>query len=235
MKKSTRTALGGASLAAMLTAATLGAGPALAGGSSRGVGPTSGSEETVALRANLRPLNRSGAHGKATAVVQDQLIRQIDVHVAGLSPNAPHAQHIHYGDDARNECPSVGRDDENGDAIIDTIEGLPAYGPIVVSLTTSGGTTPADALAVKRFPVSSNGSYSYSRRNIEFTAVNGTGYTGGNGTAEQIADSVREGEGVVVIHGVDQNGNGFYDGPASTLAPHLPQEATLPAACGLLR
>ena len=229
MKKSTRSALGGASLAAMLAAATLGAGPALAGGAS------SGSEQTVALRANLRPLNRSGAQGHATAVAHGEVIRQIDVHVAGLSPDAPHAQHIHYGDDARNECPSVGRDDTNRDAIIDTIEGLPAYGPIVVSLTTSGDTTPASALDVSRFPVATNGSYRYSRSGIPFTAVNGTGYTGGNGTAEQIADSIREGEGVIVIHGVDQNGNGVYDGPKSTLAPSLPQEATLPAACGVLR
>jgi hypothetical protein len=62
-------------------------------------------------------------------------------------------------------------------------------------------------LDVTRFPVSENGSYDYSRDNIKLTRVAGTGYSGGGGTAKQIADSVRAGEGVVVIHGVDYNGN----------------------------
>ncbi|HLL50657.1 MAG TPA: hypothetical protein VK356_08320, partial [Thermomicrobiales bacterium] len=106
-------------------------------------------------------------------------------------------------------------------------------------LTTTGDTTPASFLDVTRFPVSKNGSYHYSRDNIKFTRVAGTGYNGGGGTAKQIADSVREGEGVVVIHGIDYDGNGTYNlsNPegASELDPNLPAEATDPAACGVLR
>ena len=235
MKRTTRAALGTASMAAMLATA-VGAGPATA--DDRGGRPQTppGQELTVTLRAHLMELNDSGASGTATAVVRNQLIRQIDVHATGLSPDAPHAQHIHYGDDARNECPSLFEDDADEDGLLSTVEGLPAYGPIVVSLTTSGDTSPMSALAVSRFPVSSDGSYHYSRSNIEFTEVAGTGYTGGTGTAKQIADSVREGEGVVVIHGVDHNGNGRYDGDEpSELDPSLPREATDPAACGVLR
>ncbi len=122
---------------------------------------------------------------------------------------------------------------------MNTVEGVPAYGPVVVSLNTTGDTTPASFLDVGRFPVSSNGSYSYSRDNIEFTDVAGTGYAGGGGTAKQIADSVREGEGVIVIHGVDYDGNGTYNFSdpegASELDPNLPAEATDPAVCGVLR
>jgi hypothetical protein len=41
----------------------------------------------------------------------------------------------------------------------------------------------------------------------------------------------------VVSHGIDTNHNGSYDfskGP-SDLDPSLPQEATVPASCGLIR
>lgn len=219
--------------AGALVLATLAAmGSAAAAGNSK---DAPGQSKTVSLTAQLVELNDSGASGTATATVRNQLIQEIHVHATGLSPDAPHAQHIHYGDDARNECPSL-FDDTDGDGLINTVEGVPAYGPVVVSLTTNGSTTPASVLAVDRYPVSTGGSYSYYRSNIEFTSVSGTGYTGGTGTAKQIADSIREGEGVVVIHGVDYNGNGVYDGEArSELDPSLPREATDPAACGILR
>ncbi|WP_346618368.1 hypothetical protein [Blastococcus montanus] len=202
-----------------------------------------GQEKTVQLDASLHELNGSGASGTASAVVRNQLIRSIEVEAHGLSPDAPHAMHIHYGDDARNECPTAadatntrGEDDM---LRLSTADGLPAYGPIVVSLTTTGDTGPASALAVSRFPVSMGGSFDYARKNIEFTDVAGTGYgAGGSGTAKQIADAIRDGEGVVVIHGVDYNDNGRYDfesAGASELDPSLPAEATDPAACGVLR
>ena len=93
-------------------------------------------------------------------------------------------------------------------------------------------------MRLTRFPVAEDGEYHYSRDNIEFTDVAGTGYSGGGGTAKQIADSIRDGEGVVVIHGIDYDGNGAYsfsDEGASELDPNLPAEATDPAACGVLR
>lgn len=221
-------------IAAVSTAAMVSVAALSAGAASVAAMDPPGQTKTVSLTAVLTELNDSGASGTATAIIRNQLIRQIDVHAVGLSPDAPHAQHIHYGNDARNECPSL-FDDDNGDGLINTVEGLPAYGPVVVSLTTVGDTTPASLLAVSRYPESSDGSYSYSRSNIEFTAVSGTGYPGGTGTAKQIADSVREGEGIVVIHGVDYNGNGVYDGDEmSELDPSLPREATDPAACGVL-
>ncbi|MCE0488148.1 hypothetical protein [Ornithinimicrobium sediminis] len=188
------------------------------------------------LSADLHELNGSGASGTATATVRNQKIQHIEVHAHGLSPDAPHAQHIHYGDDALNECPGLDLD-ANGDGRINTVEGVPAYGPVVVSLTTTGDTTPASFLDVARFPVSEGGSYHYSRDNINFTNVAGTGYAGGGGSPKQIADAIREGEGVLVIHGVDYNGNGTYDfdgAGASELDASLPAEATDPAVCGVL-
>lgn len=228
MNRNTKLVLGAS--VALLAAVSLGTAPAMAQNGK-------GAEKTVTLHANLMELNGSGASGTATAVVRNQKIQQIEVHADGLTPNAPHAQHIHYGEQALNECPTLALD-ANGDGRLNTLEGVPAYGPVVVSLTTTGDTTPASLLAVTRFPVSQNGSYDYSRENILFTDVAGTGYAGGTGTAKQIADAIRDGEGVVVIHGLDYDGNGMYNFSdpegASELDPNLPAEATDPAVCGLL-
>ncbi|MBT2530935.1 hypothetical protein J7E83_02110 [Arthrobacter sp. ISL-48] len=231
MKRYSMVALG-ASAVALIAAGTLGAAPVLAQGQKT-------ADKSVTLRATLSQLNGSGASGTATAIVKNQKIEHIEVHAHGLTPNAPHAQHIHYGEQALNECPTLALD-SNMDGRLSTVEGIPAYGPVVVSLNTTGDTTPASFLDVARFPVSSAGSYDYSRNNIEFTDVAGTGYpgNGGTGTAKQIADAIRDGEGVVVIHGLDYDGNGTYNFSdpegASELTPNLPAEATDPAACGVL-
>jgi|JI10StandDraft_1071094.scaffolds.fasta_scaffold48544_1 hypothetical protein len=232
MKRRT-TAFLGTSALALVAAASIGAGSASAHPQPSG----KGADRTVTLSAQLDELNGSGASGTATATVRNQKIQNITVDAHGLTPDAPHAQHIHYGEQAMNECPGLDLD-SNMDGRINTVEGIPAYGPVVVSLNTTGDTTPASFLDVSRFPVSHSGSYSYSRDNIDFTRVTGTGYTGGGGTAKQIADAIRAGEGVVVIHGVDYNGNGVYDfdgAGASELDPNLPAEATDPAVCGLLK
>ena len=222
----------GASAVALLAAATLGAGAAQAHDPGH-----SGNKKIVTLSADLTELNGSGASGTATATILNQRIKHIEVNASGLTPNAPHAQHIHYGQQAMNECPTLALD-SNGDGRLNTVEGVPAYGPVVVSLNTTGDTTPSSFLDVTRFPVSESGSYNYSRDNIRITKVAGTGYPGqgGTGSAKEIAESLREGEGVVVIHGVDYNGNGEYDfsSGASELDPNLPAEATDPAACGVL-
>lgn len=201
--------------------------------------PNKGRDKTVTLTAQLRPLNGSGATGNASAVVRNQKILHVETHATGLTPDAPHAQHIHFGAQALHECPTLARDDSNGDGRLTTVEGTPAYGPIAVSLTTTGDTSPASSLAVSRFPLAIGGVLNYSRDNIDFTDVAGTGYSGGTGTAKQIADAVREGKGVVVIHGIDYDGNGKYSFSqpqgASELDPSLPAEATDPVSCGVLK
>ena len=110
-----------------------------------------------------------------------------------------------------NECPHLLLDTD-GDGRINTIEGVPAYGPVVLALFTTGDTTPGSFLDASRFPVAENGSYDYSRDNIEFTDAAGTGYPGtdGHGTARQTADAIRAGEGVLVIRGLDSDGSRSY-------------------------
>jgi hypothetical protein len=190
---------------------------------------------TVQLQASLSELNFSGASGSATATVKNQKIENIAISATGLAPDAPHAIHIHFGEDARHECPTMAEATNIRSATdpprLSTADGLPAYGDIVVSLTTTGDTTPASGLAVDRFPTSTGGVLSYNRSNIEFTDVAGVG------TAKSIADAIRDGEGVLVVHGNDYNDNGAYDFEAagkSELDPALPAEGTDPAACGVL-
>lgn len=66
-----------------------------------------GQAKTVELSAVLSQLNFSGASGTATATVRNQKIQDLAISADGLTPDAPHAIHIHYGDDARNECPTM--------------------------------------------------------------------------------------------------------------------------------
>ena len=196
-----------------------------------------GAGKTANLTATLSELNGSGTSGTATVTIRNQRIRNIEVHAMGLTPDAPHAQHIHFGDLALHECPTA-EQDTNKDGRLTTVEGVPAYGPVAVSLTTTGDTSPASVLAVDRFPVAEDGMYHYSRTNIKITKVAGASPTGGVATAKQVAQAIRAGKGVVVIHGQDYNDDGKYSlsaEGASELDPAFPAEATDPAACGVLR
>jgi hypothetical protein len=134
-------------------------------------------------------------------------------------PSAPHAQHIHGFKQALSECPTLAA--SGRDNLITTVEGLPSYGPIRVSFTTRGDTSAASGLAVSRFPVAnSDGDLQYKRT---FKVPQGV--------------SQNLGKMAIVQHGVDLNHNGRYDFKAagkSELDPSLPQEATIPATCGLI-
>ena len=173
------------------------------------------------LEAHLVALNSSGVVGEADVQVKRNGHLEIEVDATGVLANAPHAQHIHFGAEARHECPTVA-DDDNHDFRLMTTEGLPAYGPIQVSLTTTGDTSPASGLAVDRFPTAPKGMIDYDRDTM---------------TSKDVARAIRRGEAVVVIHGIDYNDNGKYDfdgAGKSDLDPALPAEATDPVACGVL-
>lgn len=175
----------------------------------------------VQTKGQLNPLNNSGVTGNAKVHVQGKRIH-VEVNARGLAKKLPHAQHIHFGAQARHECPSVA-DDTNGDIRLTTVEGAPAYGPVRVSLTTRGDTSAASVLAVDRFPTANRGKVDYDR---------------GTRTSKAVARGIRNGNAVIVVHGVDYNDNGTYDfegAGTSELSPDLPAEATDPASCAVLR
>ncbi len=191
-------------------------------GSAQATGDTAARHGSTRTVAHLDPLNNSGATGHATVRTRHRDL-SIDLHAHGLTAGMPHAQHIHYGETARNECPSAPMDDTNGDVRLTTLEGVPAYGPVKVSLTTRGRTGAGSVLAVDRYPTAPRGEVHYERRTQ---------------TSKAVARAIRRGEGVLVVHGVDYNNNGKYDfdgAGKSELDPNLPAEATDPAACGVLR
>ena len=176
----------------------------------------------VHLKADLDSLNDSGADGHVHAEIKGRKAH-VRINAHGLAKNLPHAQHLHFGKEARNECPSV-FDDDNVDHRLNVAEGVPDYGPILKSLTTSGDMSPKSGLAVDRFPTAPKGIENYER------VVN---FAPG-----AVLRAIKNGKGVIVIHGVDHNGNGEYDfdgAGASELDPSLPAEATDPALCGVLR
>jgi hypothetical protein len=173
------------------------------------------------VHGRLNTLNNSGVTGDASAKVEGKKV-EVNYTAKHLAPNLPHAAHIHYGEQAAHECPTI-KDDANHDFRLNVAEGLPRYGPIAISLTTQGDTSPASALAVDRFSTAPKGTIRYDR------TVR---------TSKDVARAIRRGEGVLVVHGVDYNNNGKYDfdgAGKSELNAALPAEATDPAVCGVLR
>ncbi len=191
-------------------------------------GPAAAAEGSAWADLTPVPVNPVDATGEAMVEISGSTL-SFTLAAQGLLAGAPHAAHIHFGATARNECPTAA--DNNAAALpgeteehkhFTTTEGAPAYGEIVVSLTKSGDTSPASALAVDRF--AAEGDFEYSRGDVQ--------------VSEGVAQAILAGKAVVVVHGVDFNGNGKYDfedAGKSDLNPALPEEATAPAACGVLR
>lgn len=157
----------------------------------------------------------SNVSGQATLEYVRGTTYLVTITASGLSPRLPHLAHIHGVLKAQNECPRRAADtDRNG--LIDTLEGLPAYGPILVTFSTSGDTSAGAALNLEVAARSDRNGNLFYQREINLK---------GN-IAANLSDLH------VVIHGEDLNDNGTYDGTESTLGMGIPLEAELPVACG---
>ena len=204
-------ASGVAAVAAVLTVAS--GGPAQA-------------DEVVLFQ--LNETNHSGATALATVTVHNDGSMHVSIQGHGLTPNQPHAQHLHGGMTGGMEffCPPASAD-KDGDGQVSTEEGVPMYGGVVVALTTRGDTSAKSVLDLDRAPVADK----YGELSYERTIP-----------ADQIQDSIAEHiEHLhIVQHGLDVNGNDKYDMKAlgeSVFAKSLgvagvPEEGTNPATCG---
>ena len=169
--------------------------------------------------ANLAPIPHNttadgGSNVTGTASLKvDGTKVHVNIHVRGLTPNLPHAMHIHgiLGD--ANVCPPAPAD-TSGDGLISLEEGAPFYGPIDTSFTTSGDTSAASGLVLARFPVAdAEGDLNYNRT---FTIP------------QNVLDSL--GSLHIVVHGLALDGNA--DGPVGGYDTLF--DAVLPVACGAI-
>ena len=193
--------------------------------------PALAAHEGSTYSAQLRELNGSGATGDASLQVsEDGETMTLRVNATGLDLDFAHAMHIHgiYDGDlsdapdagtfSSSACPDMSAD-ANGDGVLTVVEGVPAYGEVLVSLTTSGDTSASSGLAVDRFP--SGTSITYERTGIPIPSA--------------MKDEL--GKVHVVVHGTDVDDNGDESngqGIVSSLDPSLPVDVTAPALCGEL-
>jgi len=89
---------------------------------------------------DLASLNNSGANGFASIIHMDNKLK-VKIWADGLVPNMVHPQHIHgLVSDANATCPpspgeaGFSAADTNSDGVIDLVEGLPFYGPVLLEL-----------------------------------------------------------------------------------------------------
>jgi hypothetical protein len=145
--------------------------------------------------ADLNELNDSGVNGHAVLWQMDDTLR-VNMTVNGLDPDLGHAQHIHGLDVGSAECPTEVLDG-NGDGFVDLGEGLPAYGRVKLFLRDG-----------ENFPAPNPGGVTTTR--VTYAT---------EGLALGELDTR-----VIVIHGLDIDGNGVYEGI----------EGALPVACGVI-
>lgn len=171
--------------------------------------------------ANLAQANDSGASARADLTLSGNQLT-VSIEGQGFFDGFPHAMHLHGEPGGDNICGPLNIDDAgfdakdaDGDGIISVIEGADDYGPVTLSLTTGGDTSPDAALAVDRFPDSGTLDYA---RTFE--------------VSDEVAAELSSLH--IVVHGLDLDASGEIGTVQlpSSLDPDLPIEATAPAACG---
>jgi hypothetical protein len=166
------------------------------------------------------PMNRVTGSGSATVHLEGSRA-VVQVTTQGLDGDASlvHAIHIHAG--SKGVCPPASAARlHNGHLTISTTDGINYYGPPVLSLTTSGDTSVASILAFPRFLTGGNLKYT---RTIVVPA--------------HVAEAIRANDAVVIVHGLNYDGSGIYDGvlDRSDIDASVPGTATAPALCGRLQ
>lgn len=169
--------------------------------------------------ATLNPLNHSTGSGMLTISLNGSSasVTESFSGLAGTFNGAPfpHVQHIHI--DGQGTCPTASAD-KNGDGVVNTTEGGPAYGGIGTTLSISGDTSPAAGTNIKIAPGGASASY---KRTIQLDS--------------KTMSSIQNGTAVIVVHGLDPATlSKQAQGEKSDLVPSLPLAATSPALCGTL-
>ena len=111
---------------------------ALAGAAAAAVPIASNAQDhsTTIGRADLKPLNRSGARGQAELRLSaDHRTLTVIIQASGLEPGGIHISHIHglsqNGQSVDSTCPTSAEDADH-DGYVELAEGAVKYGPIIV-------------------------------------------------------------------------------------------------------
>lgn len=108
--------------------------------------PVAASNGAVVDHGTLVELNHSGVHGVVTLVEHDGQVK-VNLNAHGLEPGQMHMQHIHgFGNGNQAHCPDMSL--AGADGVLTLAEGLPAYGP--VKITLGHDVTPVSDLAYSR-------------------------------------------------------------------------------------
>jgi hypothetical protein len=194
---------------------------------------TSSGTKTATKAAPVVPIQRYASavaavptnhvHGSGTAKLLlrgDTLTVNLDT--KGLLNGSPHLAHIHGL--GAGTCPTAANARlHNGHLSISTGDGIKQYGETLTSFTQWGSTS-------GRVP-----------NNVDFNRYPASGdirYTRTITVSKLVADLIRDGDAVIVVHGIDYNYNHIYDFKSlgvSDLGKSFPGEATAPALCGPLR
>ncbi|MCW3049034.1 MAG: hypothetical protein JWO74_3318, partial [Solirubrobacterales bacterium] len=205
--------------AAVVLVAVAGAAVALLGRSGDKTKSAAAAPAGQRVTGKLGPVPTNNVNGSGTATMRlNGRSLKISVDTARLLNGSPHALHIHAG--GKGICPDASAAAlHNGHRSIATHAGVPFYGPAVESLTTRGDTSTRSLVAFNRYPTGSDVKY---RRTITVTPI--------------VASYIRKNNAVLVVHGIDYNHNGVYDGvlERSDLDRSLTGESTAPALCGPL-
>jgi hypothetical protein len=173
----------------------------------------------TSYQATLNPLNHASGSGRLTLTLNGNQAT-VTESWSGLAATFngapyPHVQHIHNGGAGMCPTPSA---DKNGDGVVSTTEGGPAYGPIGATLSTKGDTSPAAGTNLKVAPAGGSTNY---HRTITLTSG--------------VVSQIKAGKAVFVVHGLDPATlSKKAQGEKSDLVPSLPLAATSPALCGVL-
>jgi hypothetical protein len=206
--------------------AAVGAGAAIGSLSSSGSGgtvlsSTTQSVEAYAAAAAAVPTNRVTGRGTVSLQLKGDTAT-VTLITTGLLDGSPHLAHIHG--QGEGSCPTASSAHlHHGHLSISTGDAIQSYGPTLTSFTEWGSTSGAvpNNIDMNRYPASGNIHYT---RTMTLPRL--------------VADLIRDGNAVIVVHGIDYNRNHIYDFGAlgvSDLDKTLPGEATAPALCGALR
>lgn len=159
------------------------------------------------FEADLAPLNVDGQGRAQLRERNGELV--VELRAQGLDDGI-HVAHIHGIRQAENECPDHSFDTD-GNGFVDLLEGLPAYGPVQITLSNGLNDT---GTKIK-----------YTRT---YTMLDSGDALSELGDLSQYA---------IVVHGVDLNGDHLANNPnagGDAAGDHDDNEISMPALCGTI-